>query len=618
MGRALGSGHRLRHVPRRPAAPLRALLLHQGREGNGARAGAGPWHREAARRLHRRDERGQPGNDLHRLPAARGCAGGDAASAEGDRSRRRCRLDGADRLGRGDPPRRGRPGRTGRGRRRAPIARLSRPRRGERGAGLGAVGVPRRRDRPGAHRPGAAGRGRCASLLGAGNAGPGPRHRALRVSDRRRGRPAGRRRSSAPEAARDRAPRPRDPRQAGRGAALSEAVPCSARRACHHRRVRWWQTAVVYQIYPRSFADATGDGVGDLAGIRRRLDHLAWLGVDALWLSPIFRSPMKDFGYDVADYCDVDPLFGTLADFDRLLAEAHARGIRVLLDWVPNHTSDQHPWFRASRASRESPKRAWYVWRDPAPGGGPPNNWLAAFPRGTPAWTFDAATGQYYLHLFLPEQPDLDWSNPDVRRAMHDVLRFWLDRGVDGFRVDVVHGLGKDPRLPDLAPELAAVPQSALNGEELGLEDAVVPPERAVDPGARDGCRAPIPWDASPAHGWPAPPWLPWPPAPERRNVERLRADPGSILHLYRRLLALRRASAALHAGSCRLLEAPAGVLAYERAAGTERRLVLVNFTGERLPVAAHGRVEIASDGTGEDRPYAGVLAPAQALVLRA
>jgi len=230
--------------------------------------------------------------------------------------------------------------------------------------------------------------------------------------------------------------------------------------------VRWWQTAVVYQIYPRSFADATGDGVGDLAGIRGRLDHLAWLGVDALWLSPIFRSPMKDFGYDVADYCDVDPLFGTLADFDRLLAEAHARGMRVLLDWVPNHTSDQHPWFRASRASRESPKRAWYVWRDPAPGGGPPNNWLAAFPRGTPAWTFDAATGQYYLHLFLPEQPDLDWSNPDVRRAMHDVLRFWLERGVDGFRVDVVHGLGKDPRLPDVPPELAAIPQSALNDHE--------------------------------------------------------------------------------------------------------------------------------------------------------
>ena len=171
----------------------------------------------------------------------------------------------------------------------------------------------------------------------------------------------------------------------------------------------WWQTAVVYQIYPRSFADASGDGVGDLAGIRRHLDHLAWLGVDAVWLSPIFRSPMKDFGYDVADYRDVDPLFGTLTDLDGLIADAHARGLKVLLDWVPNHTSDQHPWFRESRASRRSAKRGWYVWRDPAPDGGPPNNWLAAFGRGSSAWTFDEATGQYYLHLFLPEQPDLDW-----------------------------------------------------------------------------------------------------------------------------------------------------------------------------------------------------------------
>jgi alpha-glucosidase len=157
----------------------------------------------------------------------------------------------------------------------------------------------------------------------------------------------------------------------------------------------WWQTAVVYQIYPRSFLDTDGDGVGDLEGIHRRLDHLAWLGVDAIWLSPIFRSPMADFGYDVTDYCDVDPLFGTLAGFDRLLAEAHGRGLKVLLDWVPNHTSDRHPWFVESRASRQSPKRSWYVWRDPGPGGGPPNDWTAAFPRDTPAWTLDPTTGQY-------------------------------------------------------------------------------------------------------------------------------------------------------------------------------------------------------------------------------
>src|SRR5215470_3557670 len=214
----------------------------------------------------------------------------------------------------------------------------------------------------------------------------------------------------------------------------------------------WWRSAVVYQIYPRSFADASGDGVGDLEGVRRRLDHLVWLGVDALWLSPIFPSPMKDFGYDVADYCDVDARFGTLPLLDRLIVEAHDRGLKVLLDWVPNHTSDQHPWFVASRRSTADPKRGWYIWRDPAPDGGPPNNWKAAFGGGPPAWTLDRGTGQYYLHLFLPEQPDLDWSNPAVVAAMHDVLRFWLDRGIDGFRVDVVHALGKDAALPDEPP----------------------------------------------------------------------------------------------------------------------------------------------------------------------
>jgi alpha-glucosidase len=197
----------------------------------------------------------------------------------------------------------------------------------------------------------------------------------------------------------------------------------------------WWKTAVVYQIYPRSFADSNGDGVGDLDGIRTHLDHLVWLGVDAIWLSPFYRSPMADFGYDVSDYCDVDPLFGNLDDFDALLAEAHARGLRVLVDFVPNHSSDQHPWFRESRTGRGSAKRDWYVWRDPGPNGEPPNNWVAAFVNG-PAWTFDDASGQYYLHCFLPAQPDLNWGNPEVVAAMHDALRFWLDRGVDGFRID--------------------------------------------------------------------------------------------------------------------------------------------------------------------------------------
>jgi alpha-glucosidase len=504
----------------------------------------------------------------------------------------------------------------------------------------------------------------------------------------------------------------------------------------------WWKEAVVYQIYPRSFADASGDGVGDLPGIRRRLDHLAWLGVDALWLSPVFRSPMKDFGYDVADYRDVDPLFGTLADLDALVADAHARGIRVLLDWVPNHTSDEHPWFVASRRSRSDPKRAWYVWRDPAPGGGPPNNWVAAFGRPSPAWTFDERTGQYYLHLFLPEQPDLDWSNPEVARAMEDVLRFWLERGIDGFRVDVAHGLGKDTALQDDPPNVAGVvPHAALNdhasthgilralrrvvdsypgdrvlvgevfllgsdahpsyhgagdelhlvfelpaavtapwdtaawreriaraaraldpigawptwvlsnhdtprhrtrfgseararaaavllltlrgtpflyaGEELGLEDATIPPDRRVDPGGRDGCRAPIPWDAGPGHGWTgAAAWLPWPPDADRRNVATLRADPGSILHLYRRLLAARRTSAAFRSGSIELLPSPAGVVAYVRAAGPDRRTVLVNFTADPVPCEFGGRIEVTTDPRNEGARFAGRLGPDEAVIL--
>jgi alpha-glucosidase len=217
-----------------------------------------------------------------------------------------------------------------------------------------------------------------------------------------------------------------------------------------HRHPRWWQTGVVYQVYPRSFADTTGSGTGDLAGIISRLDYLAWLGVDAIWISPFYPSPMADFGYDVSDYTDVDPLFGSLADFDALLASAHDRGIRVLIDYVPNHTSDQHPWFVDSRASRTSAKRDWYVWRDAKPDGSPPNNWISMF--AGPAWEWDEATGQYYLHIFLKEQPDLDWRNPATRAAMFDVARFWLDRGVDGFRIDVAPMVMKDPELRDNPP----------------------------------------------------------------------------------------------------------------------------------------------------------------------
>jgi alpha-glucosidase len=216
------------------------------------------------------------------------------------------------------------------------------------------------------------------------------------------------------------------------------------------RQPRWWQTGVVYQVYPRSFADASGDGTGDLAGITSRLDYLAWLGVDAIWISPFYPSPMADFGYDVADYTDVDPLFGTLADFDELLAASHDRGIRVLIDYVPNHTSDQHPWFVESRASRDAPKRDWYVWRDAKHDGSPPNNWISMF--AGPAWEWDATTGQFYLHTFLAEQPDLNWRNPQVRAAMFDVARFWLDRGVDGFRIDVAPMVMKDPLMRDNPP----------------------------------------------------------------------------------------------------------------------------------------------------------------------
>jgi alpha-glucosidase len=209
----------------------------------------------------------------------------------------------------------------------------------------------------------------------------------------------------------------------------------------------WWKNAIIYQIYPRSFQDSNSDGVGDLTGIHERLGYLKWLGVDALWISPIYPSPMADFGYDVSDYCAIDPLFGSLDDFDRLVSAAHEQQLKIILDFVPNHTSERHPWFAESRLSRANPKRDWYIWRDGKADGAPPNNWISQF--GGPAWTFDAATGQYYLHSFLREQPDLNWRNPAVRKAMDDVLRFWLGRGVDGFRVDVIWLLIKDAALRD-------------------------------------------------------------------------------------------------------------------------------------------------------------------------
>ncbi len=212
----------------------------------------------------------------------------------------------------------------------------------------------------------------------------------------------------------------------------------------------WWRDGVIYQIYPRSFQDSNGDGIGDLPGILSRLDYLVSLGVAAVWISPFYPSPMADFGYDVADYTGVDPLFGTLADFDALLAGIHACGLKLILDFVPNHTSDQHPWFLESRSSRDHPKRDWYLWRDPAPDGGVPNNWMSNF--GGPGWTWDETTQQFYYHSFLSQQPDLNWRNPAVREAMFNAMRFWLDKGVDGFRMDVIWLMIKDDQFRDNLP----------------------------------------------------------------------------------------------------------------------------------------------------------------------
>ncbi len=209
----------------------------------------------------------------------------------------------------------------------------------------------------------------------------------------------------------------------------------------------WWQRGIIYQIYPRSFLDDNNDGIGDLKGITKKLDYVRWLGVDAIWLSPIFPSPMADFGYDITDYTSIDPMFGTLEEFDALLDAAHQRNLKVILDFVPNHTSDQHPWFKDSRSSRDNPKRDWYLWYDPAADGGVPNNWRSVF--GGPAWTFDAHTEQYYYHAYLKEQPDLNWRNPAVQTVMLDVMRFWLDRGVDGFRIDALRQIIKDDQLRD-------------------------------------------------------------------------------------------------------------------------------------------------------------------------
>ncbi len=249
----------------------------------------------------------------------------------------------------------------------------------------------------------------------------------------------------------------------------------------------WWRHGIFYQIYPRSFQDSNADGVGDIAGIIQRLPYLQSLGVDAIWISPIFTSPMADFGYDISDYTGIDPLFGTMADFDALITVAHETGLKLVLDLVPNHTSDQHPWFIESRSSRENSKRDWYIWRDPKPDGGPPNNWLSEF--GGSGWKYDELTGQYYYHAFLAQQPDLNWRNPRVRQAIYDVMRFWLRKGVDGFRVDVIWHLIKDaefrdnPPNPhyaeDLPPHLKLLAQYSTDQPEV--HDVVAEMRRVTD-----------------------------------------------------------------------------------------------------------------------------------------
>lgn len=231
---------------------------------------------------------------------------------------------------------------------------------------------------------------------------------------------------------------------------------------------RWWETGVIYQIYPRSFRDSTGNGVGDLEGIRQSLGYLAKLGVDAIWLSPFYPSPQADFGYDVADYTDVDPMYGSLEDFDRLIADVHANGMKMIVDFVPNHSSLEHAWFQESRSSKDNPKHDWYTWADPKPDGSLPNNWLSIF--GGPAWEWDETRQQYYLHTFLKEQPDLNWRNPETEAAMHDAMRFWLDRGVDGFRVDAPQFAMKDPEMRDLPP---APPNLDANYKDMGEYDTL-------------------------------------------------------------------------------------------------------------------------------------------------
>lgn len=473
----------------------------------------------------------------------------------------------------------------------------------------------------------------------------------------------------------------------------------------------WWQSDVLYEVLVPSFQDSDGDGWGDLRGILRRLDYLTELGVGAVWLSPFYRTGMCDIGYDVIDHTAVDPRFGTLEDFESLLAAAHERNLRIVIDYVPNHTSDQHPWFQQSRSSRDAPKRSWYIWADPHPGGGPPNNWVNRF--GRSAWTFDPATEQYYFGTFTPQQPDLNWRHPEVQQAMLDILRLWLDRGVDGVRVDALPHLIKDDHLRDnpknlsytedqepsnrlaqsysqnqpelidticqmrqvideyqdrvligeayqspeqiaayqragahlllstsmlqvqfnapslrqmidyveaITPDeawpsrssgnhdiprlaervgpanlrLAALLQftvrgaaSTYYGDELGLLNIAVPPEKMWDPSGRDDARygrdrfrVPMPWNREPNAGFTTgDPWLPIDQATIERNVADQLADPNSLLDFYRRILQLRSAEADLQTGAYIPVDTDEPILAFRRGDSPSGLLIAANIS---------------------------------------
>jgi glycosidase len=325
---------------------------------------------------------------------------------------------------------------------------------------------------------------------------------------------------------------------------------------------QWWKVSTVYQIWPRSFADGDGDGTGDLAGIMSRLDYLAALGVDVLWLSPIYPSPQDDTGYDISDYQDIDPTFGSLEQFDALPEAIHERGMKLVMDLVVNHTSDEHPWFFESRASKDSPKRDWYWWRPAREGmnagdpGAEPNNWGSIF--SGPAWELDDKTGEYYLHLFSRKQPDLNWENREVRRAVYSMMRWWLDRGVDGFRMDVINFISKDTRLPDTVLDALRVR-------------------------SRDNARTPMQWDDTESAGFTdATPWIAVNPNHKEINAQAELADDDSIFHHYRRLIELRHAEPAVAHGDFRMLLADhEHVYAFVRRYGTTELLVLANFSGE-------------------------------------